>query len=196
MSGYFVRAWADFNVGAHGYAPLLTAPGPPPSFLRCWIGWAALATLVSICMAVTSHAESPGANKPTVDKAVQLKRKVIRLPFKPLLVRYLGKSFEIKVETYHPGDRWEAFYDKDFLRLDGVRPNYEWKPPYGLLRLGSVGSWPDLFPRPRPEGRLVGGEIFVFVPSREGHTTISFSRKKPLEKSAAGGISYWAVIRP
>lgn len=119
------------------------------------------------------------------------------MPFKPLLVCYLDKPFEIKLETYHPGDRWEASYDKELLRLDSVRPNYEWEPPYGecLLRLGSVGSWPDLFPRPRPEGRLVGGEIFVFVPSQEGHTTISFRLKKPLEKSAAGGTSYLVVIR-
>ena len=111
-----------------------------------------------------------------------------------MLECHLDKPFEIKLEIYHTGYRWEASYDKDFLRLDSVRPYYEWEPPYGeslLLRLGSEGDQ-----RPPPEGRLVGREIFVFVPIQEGRTILNFSLKKPLEKPAVGDASYVVIIRP
>ena len=81
--------------------------------------------MVCICGAVDAHTESPGANNLIVDKPAQEKRKISRWPLRPVLECHLDKPFEIKLEIYHTGYRWEASYDKDSLRLDSVSPNYE-----------------------------------------------------------------------
>ncbi len=88
----------------------------------------------------------------------------------------LGKKFEISLKANHTtGFRWEASYDKKFLKL--VNETYRRDPTKSKTHVG------------------VGGiSTFAFQPLKPGETSIKFRYKRPWEKQIAEKRTYLITI--
>ena len=87
----------------------------------------------------------------------------------------VNKEFKIPLDSNpSTGYKWEASFDKAFLRLKA-----------------------DRFKRPAKAFPGAGGtQTFVFLPIKQGDTKIGFIYKRPWEKSAARKKTYTIQIHP